>query len=145
MAATADTDAMISAQNSSSATSPGPDSAAPGLAYLKQLNIQGLTDMADLDDYAAAWAAAREQGNKWGGRGRGGRGLYNINKGTGKAVNLFNVTIAYHGNELLQVDKSSKAERKKCCAPLLVLCQKGAESRLCVLHSLFFSLPPLLA
>jgi len=73
-----------------------------GIHLLKGLEAQGLTDMSDLDDYAAAWLDVKATGGKWGGRGKGGRGLYLMNQGTGKEVNLFNVTLAYHGHELLR-------------------------------------------
>lgn len=37
--------------------------------------LQGVDELADMDDWGSAWKEARERGEVWGGRGKGGRGI----------------------------------------------------------------------
>ncbi len=53
----------------------------------------------ETNDLASEWQEFKENGGKWGGRGRGGRGLrFNYNS---EYVNVDNVDIAFPGKEIL--------------------------------------------
>lgn len=61
-----------------------------------------MSEMAELDDWGSAWAEVVESGEKWGGRGHGGRGMGRITQlHTGKDVVLEGVTMSFAGKELL--------------------------------------------
>lgn len=37
--------------------------------------LQGIAELADMDDWGSAWQDAKNKGEGWGGRGKGGRGI----------------------------------------------------------------------
>lgn len=37
--------------------------------------LQGIAELADMDDWGSAWQDAKANGGSWGGRGKGGRGI----------------------------------------------------------------------
>lgn len=37
--------------------------------------FQGVAELAEMDDWGSAWQDAKEKGEGWGGRGKGGRGI----------------------------------------------------------------------
>lgn len=37
--------------------------------------LQGVAELADMDDWGSAWQDAKDKGESWGGRGKGGRGV----------------------------------------------------------------------
>lgn len=37
--------------------------------------LQGVAELADMDDWGSAWQDAKDKGEGWGGRGKGGRGI----------------------------------------------------------------------
>ena len=58
-----------------------------------------------LDDFASAWEACKADGTKWGGRGRGGRGVARQQAGMSSAVKdvyIDKITLTVGGHELLQ-------------------------------------------
>ena len=56
------------------------------------------------DDFASAWEDCRREGTKWGGRGRGGRGVarqYQCQSAASRDVCVDGVTLSFDGAELL--------------------------------------------
>lgn len=39
-------------------------------------SFQGVDELAEMDDWGSAWQEAKEKGEGWGGRGKGGRGIH---------------------------------------------------------------------
>lgn len=37
--------------------------------------FQGVDELAEMDDWGSAWQDAKDKGEGWGGRGKGGRGI----------------------------------------------------------------------
>lgn len=37
--------------------------------------FQGVDELAEMDDWGSAWQDAKDKGEAWGGRGKGGRGV----------------------------------------------------------------------
>lgn len=37
--------------------------------------LQGVDELAEMDDWGSAWQDAKDKGESWGGRGKGGRGI----------------------------------------------------------------------
>eukprot|EP00903_Cladosiphon_okamuranus_P015062 g13935.t1 len=63
--------------------------------------LQGIDELADMDDWGSAWQDAKDKGESWGGRGKGGRGVKR-NTWQPKDVYVEGVTLAYQGTELLE-------------------------------------------
>ncbi|CAN0095335.1 unnamed protein product [Pylaiella littoralis] len=63
--------------------------------------LQGVAELADMDDWGSAWQDAKDKGEGWGGRGKGGRGIQR-NTWQPKDVYVEGVTLAYLGTELLE-------------------------------------------
>ncbi|CAM9816469.1 unnamed protein product [Ectocarpus sp. 12 AP-2014] len=63
--------------------------------------LQGIAELADMDDWGSAWQDAKANGGSWGGRGKGGRGIQR-NTWQPKDVYVEGVTLAYQGTELLE-------------------------------------------
>lgn len=70
----------------------------------QQMTRDGQVEADDLDDLAAAWKLAGETGQKWGGRGFGGRGwLRNGQTENAKDIILYNLSLSYAGKVLLKM------------------------------------------
>jgi len=66
---------------------------------------EGRQQLNDIDDFSSAWQECKESGLRWGGRGRGGRGIGRQYMGNSTALRdicVDGVTLAYDGKELLQ-------------------------------------------
>lgn len=57
-------------------------------------------ELVEMDDWSSAWADVKATGERWGGRGKGGRGIQR-NTVQPKDVFVEGVTLAYMGNDLL--------------------------------------------
>ncbi|CAB9499678.1 [NU+] prion formation protein 1 [Seminavis robusta] len=69
---------------------------------VSRINAQSAQELQELDDYSSAWKEAKETGQVWGGRGKGGRG---VNRGLGeyrgKDAVVNQLTLSYGGRDLL--------------------------------------------
>lgn len=47
----------------------------PNTAEAEPVTLQGVDELGQMDDWGSAWQEAKEKGEGWGGRGKGGRGI----------------------------------------------------------------------
>mmetsp|Transcript_14885 Transcript_14885/g.44844 ORF Transcript_14885/g.44844 Transcript_14885/m.44844 type:complete len:694 (-) Transcript_14885:87-2168(-) len=67
-------------------------------------HVDAAQDLNDLDDFSSAWADVRANGDKWGGRGKGGRGVarqYQCQSTSTRDISIDGVTLSFSGRHLL--------------------------------------------